>query len=129
RNRRERPRFAIKNRLMGLDFVLTHPDLHYLATEPEKVEYFTGRLGIEHSALPTKRFTSQKNKTSTDRYFVDKYPIFTAPSAAQSSPPVVHFCFVDEGVVTASRFGNHLRQYRSLFLALGQFHVVYVAAT
>ena len=42
---------------------------------------------------------------------------------------MVHFCYVDEGVVTGSRFGNYLRQYRSLFLALRKFQVVYVAAS
>ena len=80
RNRRERPPFAIKNRLMGLDFVLGHPEYSYLATEREKVEFFTGTLGIDWSLLPVKRFVSQQSKATTDRYFVDKYPIFITPA-------------------------------------------------
>ena len=55
RNRRERPPFAIKNRVMGLDFVLGHSENHYLATEREKVRYFTETLGIDLAALPTKQ--------------------------------------------------------------------------
>jgi len=128
RNRRERPPFAIKNRLMGLDFVLAHPENTYLATEREKVEFFTRVMGIEQSTLPTKRFTSQKSKATTDRYFVDKYPIFIPQSQAANEAPEVSFCYVDEGVITGSRFGHYLRQYRSLFLALNAFRVVYVAA-
>ena len=86
RNRRERPPFAIKNRLMGLDFVLGHPENTYLATEREKVDFFTGTLGIDRSLLPIKRFVSQQSKATTDRYFVDKYPIFITPSEDKQSP-------------------------------------------
>jgi len=124
RNRRERPPFAIKNRLMGLDFVLAHPENRYLATEREKVECFTATLGIEQRLLPTKRFTSQKTKDTTDRYFVDKYPIFVP---LESTSQAVSFCYVDEGMVTGSRFDSYLEQYRSLFCALTQFHVIYAA--
>ena len=83
RNRRERPRFAIKNRLMGLDFVLGHSENTYLVTEREKVDFFTGTLGVDRSLLPVKRFTSQQSKATTDRYFVDKYPIFITPAGRQ----------------------------------------------
>ena len=74
RNRREHSPRAIKNRLMGLDFVLAHRDYRYLATEREKVDYFSGTLGIPLSALPCKRYISLKTPSTTTRYFVDKYP-------------------------------------------------------
>ena len=128
RNRRERPPFAIKNRLMGLDYVLGHSENTYLATEREKVDFFTGTLGIDRSLLPIKRFVSQQSKAITDRYFVDKYPIFITPSADNGSPRA-SFCYVDEGVITGSRFGSYLRQYRSLFLALAKFNLIYVSSS
>ena len=128
RNRRERPPFAIKNRLMGLDFVLAHPEHTYLATEREKVDFFTGALGIDRSCLPVKRFVSQQSKETTDRYFIDKYPIFITRSEDESSQEV-SLCYVDEGVITGSRFGGYLRQYRSLFLALAKFNLIYVSAS
>jgi hypothetical protein len=128
RNRRERPPFAIKNRLMGLDFVLGHLEYFYLATEREKVEFFTGTFGIDRSQLPIKRFTSQQSKAITDHFFVDKYPIFITPDDDQKAPQV-SFCYVDEGVITGSRFGSYLRQYRALFLALAKFNLIYVSAS
>jgi hypothetical protein len=46
RNRRERQPSTIKNKIMGLDFVLDHPQHEYLSTEREKLDYFLGNLKI-----------------------------------------------------------------------------------
>src|SRR5215831_10943306 len=40
RNRREHQPSTIKNKIMGLDFVLEHSTYQYLATEHEKLDYF-----------------------------------------------------------------------------------------
>src|SRR6185312_11333923 len=93
-----------------------------------KVDFFTGALGIDRSCLPVKRFVSQQSKETTDRYFIDKYPIFITRSEDES-PQEVSLCYVDEGVITGSRFGGYLRQYRSLFLALAKFNLIYVSAS
>src|SRR5712691_3455381 len=74
RNRRERAPVAMKNRLMGLDFVLGQPGHAYLMTEQEKVSYFTTTLGIDIAELPVKEFRSPTASDSTSRYFIDKYP-------------------------------------------------------
>jgi hypothetical protein len=127
RNRREHSTRAIKNRLMGLDFVLAHRDYRYLATEREKVDYFSGILGVPLSSLPYKRYISHKTPSTTTRYFVDKYPIFlseTNPSEPRSTPC---FCFVDEGLLTLSGFETYLYQYSGLWRVLGDFQVIYVA--
>lgn len=128
RNRRERQPLTIKNKLMGLDFVLAHRAHPFLATEQEKVDYFARTLGIEPRKLPTKLYNSVKSKATTTRYFVDKYPIFLSP-APDGAPPVVSFSFVDEGLTTPSRFETYLDQYGPLFASLPAFHVIYVAAT
>ena len=47
RNRRWRQPYPVKVKLMGLDFVLAHPQHHYLATEAEKLDYFAGTTGPE----------------------------------------------------------------------------------
>lgn len=127
RNRRQREALTIKNKLMGLDFVLTHPGHRYLATEQEKVEYFTGACQLPPSVLPTKLYHSAESQTA--RYFVEKYPIFLPPASPASPSAVVSFCFVDEGMTTLSRFTTFLGQYAKLFAALAQFRVIYVAAT
>jgi len=125
RNRRQREPLTIKNKIMGFDYVLAHPANHYLATEQEKVNYFTGALQLPASVLPAKLYHSPENQTA--RYFVEKYPIFLAPAVA-GQPPVVSFCFVDEGMTTLSRFTTFLAQYAALFAALARFRMIYVAA-
>src|SRR5437660_12144152 len=55
RNRREHAPLAVKRRLMGLGFVLPHPNHRYLATECERVDYFSGTLRIALSPLPYRR--------------------------------------------------------------------------
>jgi hypothetical protein len=127
RNRRDHSTPAMKKRLMGLDFVLAHRNYRYLATEREKLDYFSGTLGIVVSVLPYKRYISLKTPSTTTRYFVDKFPIFlteTTPSEPRLRPC---FCFVDEGSVTLSGFETYLQQYADLWRALKEFRVIYVA--
>ena len=127
RNRREHSVPAMKKRLMGLDFVLAHPNFKYLATEREKLDYFSGTLGISLSILPYKRYISRKTPSTTTRYFVDKFPIFlseTSPNEPRLRPS---FCFVDEGLVTLSGFETFLQQYSDLWRSLHEFQVIYVA--
>lgn len=129
RNRRPREVLTIKNRLMGLDFVLAHRDAQYLATEQEKFDYFTRTLGLDPACLPAKLYRAARNK-STARYFVDKHPLFISPAGRPSSsaPAGVSFVFVDEGAATLSRFESYLEDYASLFGALRTFGLIYVAA-
>jgi hypothetical protein len=119
RNRRPREVLTIKNKVMGLDFVLAHRRVHYLATEQEKLDYFTGTLKLDVSQLPGKLYRSRKSAAATARYFVDKYPLFLSAekekTAAPGTPPVVSFCFVDEGMLSTSRFESYLSEYSSLF--------------
>jgi hypothetical protein len=127
RNRRRRELLTIKNKLMGLDFVLANRQHHYLVTEEEKLAYFTDVLKLPVSKLPAKHYgTSAELKTA--RYFVDKYPIFLADFTAAPAPPVT-FCFVDEGLETLSHFETYLAQYEPLFAALPGFELIYVAAS
>ncbi len=125
RNRRAHEVLTIKSRLMALDFVIQHPNVSFLGTEREKVEYFSGAQ-IDPQDLPRKRYVSEDRKVTTDRYFVDKYPIFL--SGDDHSPiPIVQFCYIDEGQHGTSRFENYLQQYRALFVRISVFRVVYVA--
>lgn len=126
RNRRERRVFTIKNKLMGLDLVLANRQRRFLATEQEKIEYFEGELGIERSLFPTRRYQSRSKQTATDRYFVDKFPLFLAQS--ENSRTDVTFTFIDEDVVTGTGFETYLRQYAALFKRLGDCSLMYVGS-
>src|SRR2546425_4362 len=72
RNRREHQPTTIKNKLMGLDFVLDHPQHEYLATEREKLDYFVGSLKIAPEVLPTRWYESARGHGTTAKHFVDK---------------------------------------------------------
>ena len=128
RNRRPRPNFSIKAKLMALDFVLANRDRRFLGTESEKVQHFCGDLGIDESMLPGKTYRSRRSPGQTRRYFVEKYPIFLAPAEGGDSSAVTSFCYVDEGVLSTSGFTSFLNRYRRLFVALRRFRLVYVAA-
>lgn len=129
RNRRPREVLTIKNKLMGLDFVLAHPNARYLATEQEKLDYFTGALSLDPSCLPSKLYRAAGAGKTTARYFLDKYPVFIFPAgeAPSPAPAGLSFCYVDEGTATLSRFESYLKQYASLFAALPAFGLIYVA--
>lgn len=75
---------------MGFDYVLAHRERQYLAMETEKLDYFSGTLGIDRSYLPGRIYRSKDGQIKTARYFLDKFPLFLsgAPGAA---PPVVCF--------------------------------------
>jgi hypothetical protein len=131
RNRRLRQPATIKSKLMGLDFVLGQPDRQYLATEQEKLDYFIGDLQLDRTVLPVKRYSAsnQSRDHFTDRYFVEKFPVFLSPSPRTAASPVVSFCYVDEGQAGVSGFCTFLQQYAPLFVRLRQFEVIYVAAS
>jgi hypothetical protein len=130
RNRRDKAPLTLKRKLMGLDFVLAHRGKRFLETEFEKVAYFNRDRQIPLADLPMRRYPSHYSGTVTDRYFVDKLPVFVdSDSNAPGVPPVVHFAYVDEGAETLQGFGTFLKQYCSLFSALGAFEVVYVATS
>lgn len=129
RNRRPRQPLTIKNKLMGLDFVLEHPGFQHLATEQEKRDFFTRTLEIPIATLPAKLYKGANSHSTTARYFVEKYPIFVSDATIPARPPVVSFAYVDEGTTTLSRFETFLVQYGRLLAALSQFQLIYVAAT
>ena len=60
-------------RLMLLDAVLAEPQLRWLGTEREKVEYFGGRTRLKADELPSIKFGLPPRQTV--RYFPDKLPI------------------------------------------------------
>jgi hypothetical protein len=126
RNRREHSVEHIRTKLAILDFVLAHLDYGYLETETEKVDYFCRKLSIPRSMLPAKRYKGAIREKTTDRYFVDKFPLFFAPESSSSSP-VVTFSFVDPGLLSLASFETHLFTYSGLLSAVPQVNFVYIA--
>ena len=117
----------IKIKLMGFDYVLAHREHHYLATETEKLDHFSGTLAIDCSYLPGRIYRAKDGRIKTARYFVDKFPLFLSGTPGMA-PPVVCFCYIDGEVRKPSGFDTYLLQYRDLLARLDLFRLVYVAA-
>jgi hypothetical protein len=126
RNRREHQPSTIKNKIMGLDFVLEHSEFRYLATENEKLDYFLRVLKLVAEDLPTRWYESPRKHEATAKHFADKYPMFLSTSSGGTTP-LVHFCYIDEGMQSTDRFETHLELYSRLFRALPDFRLIYVA--
>jgi len=125
RNRREHSVEHIRTRLAILDFVLAHLGYRYLETEADKVDYFSRERHINKALLPTKRYTGAIHAKATERYFVDKFPLFFASES--SLPPVVTFSFVDPGLLSLDSFETHLLAYANLFSVLPKLRFLYIA--
>jgi hypothetical protein len=120
RNRREHQPATIRLRLMGLDFVLEHPDHQFLATEQDKLRYFFETRKIEARLLPSRAFCV--NGVFLTRHFVDGFPLFL--SGGDSSG--ISFCYIDDGQFSMAAFRSYLRQYHRLFQALSPVAVSFV---
>src|SRR5260370_26383805 len=126
RNRREHSAEHIRTKLAVLDFVLAHLDYRYLETETEKVDYFCRKLSIGRALLPAKRYKGAIREKTTDRYFVDKFPLFFVAESS-SSPSVGTFSFVVPGLLSLASFDTHLFAYNILFSSVSEVNFVYIA--
>ena len=72
RHRRRTSTNGMMRRLLSLDYVLEHPHLPWLPTEPEKVQCFEA-LGIERGLMPHRIYHGAVRKQK--RYFALKLPV------------------------------------------------------
>jgi hypothetical protein len=124
RNSHEHELEHVERRLAILDFVLSHPDLEYLETEPEKCAYFEQTIGIASHHLPCKTYRRGKESQPTLRYFVDRFPMYVDRA---SSAPVVTLSYIQPAAANLTGFARHLEAYLPLFQGLSQFHFLYLA--
>lgn len=117
----------VRTRLIAFDFILRNQSFSYLESEHEKVCFFCERIGIAKKLLPHKRYAGAIRERHTDRYFVDKFPMFYNP--AVSLPPVVIFSFIDPGFESMASFKTHLDAYLPLFSKLPKVLLYYVATS
>lgn len=82
RFRKPTPLPTAVERLMVLDAVLQRPDVHWLATEREKVAHFTKTLGTAFRREDLPRLVFGQPPCTTTRYFFDKLPIGVADEGA-----------------------------------------------
>ena len=87
RHRRRSTRQVMMRRLMSLDFVLEHPGLNWLPTEPEKVAFFK-EMGIPPRLIPRRIYYGAVG--TQKRYFALKLPV-------AGDAQTVTFAYVDPG--------------------------------
>lgn len=85
----------VRTRLIALDFILGNQRFTYLESEEQKVAFFCNQMGLDKKILPHKRYSGAIKDSYTDRYFVDKFPMFYNPAASLPHAPT--FSFIDPG--------------------------------
>ena len=112
RHRRIASPTVLMRRLLSLDYVLEHPDLPWLPTEPEKVDAFE-TLGIERRLLPSRLYRGAAG--STRRYFPLKLPVALDAKRAL-------FVYADPGHDTLTAFSTWADAHGCLWEALAERH-------
>ena len=90
RHRRKASKPVVMRRLLSLDFILEHPGMNWLHTEPEKVEFFE-KLGLPRRLIPRRIYYGVVGNQK--RYFALKLPLAV-------DPETVTFVYVDPGHAT-----------------------------
>lgn len=123
RHRRSAEDVVLFRRLLSLDYVLHHPELPWLATEPEKVAHFTDR-GLHRDQLPSRLYGGAAKRTR--RYFALKLPIAADVSSAT-------FVYADPGRHTDRELRRWADEHQALWTHLRAggtaVHVAAVART
>lgn len=107
------PRFGktLQGKLMGLDFVLSHPDAPYLISQREKIDYFHHRLGIDLGHLPHKTYSRGKDREPIFRYLVEPLLILYLDGK-------LHFVYVDAEIGLSEHIESFLERHLDFLLAL-----------
>ena len=87
RHRRKAHRDVMMRRLLSLDFVLEHPGMPWLPTEPEKVEFFE-EIGLDRRLIPRRLYHGTVG--NRQRYLALKMPV-------AGDTESVTFAYVDPG--------------------------------
>ena len=95
-------------RLLSLDYVLEHPELIWLPTEPEKVEFFEG-LGLPRRLIPRRIYYGAVE--ARKRYFALKLPVAVDAETAT-------FAYIDPGNATDTEIRSWGAAHRHLWGAL-----------
>ena len=122
RHRRKARPPIVMRRLLSLDFVLEHPGMNWLPTEPEKVEIFEG-LGLPRRLIPRRIYYGAVG--AQKRYFALKLPL-------AAGLETVTFAYVDPGHQTDSELHSWGAAHGPLWDALRkkgrQVRVIGIAA-
>ncbi|MGC2160705.1 MAG: hypothetical protein WA634_02240 [Silvibacterium sp.] len=118
--RRRKGDGQVRTHLMALDYVLENDGHHYLESYEERLRFFS-----DDRSISPQLFTDDDGRLLPQ---LAAFPIsITDRSRAAHSP--VRFAFIDEGLATVEKFIRFLAVADSLLRAVGNFEVVYIAAS
>jgi hypothetical protein len=119
-NRQRKGDASVRARLMALDYVLENQSEHFLASEGDKVNYFS-----QVRRVLSDTFLSPLGRIQAP---LDSFPISVA-DRMRPSTSIVRFAFIDEGMLTTTKFSRFLRAAKPLFESLGNAEVIYIASS
>ncbi|MGA7155381.1 MAG: hypothetical protein WBY53_00960 [Acidobacteriaceae bacterium] len=118
--RRRKGDGQVRARLMAIDYVLENDGHHYLESDEQRLCFFS-----DDRSIPPELFTNDDGRLLP---LLAASPISIADRSRPAHSPV-RFAFIDEGLATVEKFLRFLAVADSLLRAVGNFEVVYIAAS
>ncbi len=122
-DRRRRPALAIKVRLMALDYVLSRPDLRFLAGERERLAY-CDQLGLDRTLLPQQLVRPYRSGTTQQQYFPG--PLVMALQGDAGDAPTLICAHIHDGGHSLGGFSTFLRRFGWMLAHVPRWRVVCV---
>jgi hypothetical protein len=119
-HRRRKGDAAIRARLMLVDYILENDGDRYLQTPQAKIHFFTKVRNIPASYLA--------GVSGTLSEFLDAYPV-ALDDPDHPATSLVRFAFLDEGLLSTSKFERYLDEVTPVLQAVKHFEVIYVATS
>ena len=116
--RRRKADGLVRLRLMALDYVLGNEEVHYLASEADRLHYFG-----EIREVPSEFFVDDGGRLHS---LLKAFPI-SLLDRARPARCCVRFTFIDEGLSESGKFLRYLDTFEQLLRAVGNFEIVYIA--
>lgn len=118
-NRHRKGDASIRSRLIMLDYVLENrEDEHYLLAPEEKLDFLAQQRRINPSF-----YQDSKGQLLP----VIKFSLISLENRERPASSLVRFLFVDEGLLTMTKFARILEELEPLLCALRNFELIYGA--
>ena len=116
----------IRTRLLVLDFVLAHPDLPYLESLAEKLEFFHEQPGLPTSLFPGQTDRTEDLDRTLNRFFRDRFPVFiSARNGSTPGPTLPTFVYCDPAHHGIFWFAGYLDRHQTFLRRLPAFNLIY----
>lgn len=119
-NRHRKGDHESRMRLMALDYVLENKNEHFLETVEQKADFF-----LKVRRVPPALVCTGHGQL---RPFISNFPI-SVGDYRNPSTSIVRFAFIDEGLLSMSKFKRFVHDLGPLMLAVQNFEVIYTTVS